>query len=233
MPVDSVTGTQPSTTPPASLISSASAAMDKTDFLQMLTAQLKAQDPLNPLSNQDFATQLAQFSSLQELQTMNTELGQALQSNLLLTQTFNNTMAASFIGKIARAESNTITMGATGNASLMYKLGTNATNITVDIKDSSGHTVRTLNPAAQASGEQSVSWDGLDANGQRVAAGNYTFSVNATDANGQAIDVTTFIEGLVTEVRFANGGALLVVGDREIHLGDVISLRNPSDGTGG
>jgi flagellar basal-body rod modification protein FlgD len=231
MPVDGVTAA--SSTPPASLISSSSAAMGKADFLQMLTAQLKAQDPLNPLSNQDFATQLAQFSSLQELQTMNTELGQALQSNLLLTQTFNNTMAASFIGKIARANSNTIEMGTAGNASLTYKLGANATNVTIDIKDSSGHIVRTLNPAAQASGEQSVAWDGLGANGQRVAAGTYTFSVNATDSNGKTVDVTTFIEGLVTEVRFANGGALLVVGDREIQLGDVMSLRDPTSGTGG
>jgi flagellar basal-body rod modification protein FlgD len=231
MPVDSVTsGTS---TPPASLISSASAAMDKTDFLQMLTAQLKAQDPLNPLSNQDFATQLAQFSSLQELQTMNTELGQALQSNLLLTQTFNNTMAASFIGKIARASNNTIEMGAAGDASLTYKLGASATNVTIDIKDSSGKVVRTLNPAAQASGEQTVSWDGLNANGQRVAAGTYTFSVNATDSAGKAVDATTYIEGLITEVRFANGGVVLVVGDREIQLGDVMSLRDPSQGTGG
>jgi flagellar basal-body rod modification protein FlgD len=215
--------------PPADLISSRAAALSQADFLRMLTEQLKAQDPLNPLSGQEFASQLAQFSSLQELQGMGTTLDDQLQADLLLTQTFNNTMAATLIGKVVRAEQNQIEMEATGEQTLTYDLPTAATEISVNITDSSGKVVRTLTLSPQEAGEHTVTWDGLNSDGVHVPAGTYTYSISAKDADGNAVTATTYLEGRVTEVRYSNGSAVLIVNGREISLGSVLSVRDPSD----
>ena len=69
--------------------------LGKDDFLQLFTTQLKAQNPLNPMDSTEFTTQLAQFSSLEQLTNINTQLG-----NLLLFQnSLQNTMTTGMIGK--------------------------------------------------------------------------------------------------------------------------------------
>lgn len=218
-----------SATPSADLISSRSQSMDRADFLKMLTAQLRSQDPLNPMSNEDFVSQLATFSSLQELQGMGATLDQSLQANLLLGQLFNNTMATSLIGKVVRAQADSVEVGSSGTANLSYKLSGNATDITVEITNSDGKVIRTLTVPAQAAGEHQVQWDGLDSNGKHVAAGTYTFAVTAKDATGQTVDVSTYFEGSVSELRYVDGQVVLLVGGREVSLSDILLIREADD----
>ncbi len=214
-------------TPPSDMISSRSESMDRADFLQMLTAQLKAQDPLNPLDGQDFASQLATFTSLQELQNINSTLDSSLEANLLLAHTFNNTMATSLIGKSVRAQADTVAVTKTGTGTLTYDLDSAATEITIEIKDNNGKVVRTMNLNAQEAGGHSVEWDGLDSDGKHVAAGNYTFSITATGADGNSVGVTTVLEGTVSEVRYQNGNVFLIVNGHEVLLSQVLSLSEP------
>jgi len=211
------------------MISSRSEGMGQADFLRMLVEQLKAQDPLNPMDGQDFASQLATFTSLQELQNIGATLDQSLDASLLLTHTFNNTMATSLIGKIVQAEGNSVTVSASGGATLSYELAATATEITVEIRDADGNVVRTMSVPPQKEGQQQVAWDGLDSDGQHVAAGTYTYSVSARDADGNTVQATTYFEGRVTEVRYENGSVILLMGDRRVLLGDVISLREPDE----
>jgi flagellar basal-body rod modification protein FlgD len=82
---------------------SSNSAMGQMDFLQLLMVQLSYQDPMNPIDSQAFSAQLAQFSQLEQLTEMNENLGYAQQTNLLLAQSVNNTMAASMIGKDVKA----------------------------------------------------------------------------------------------------------------------------------
>lgn len=227
MPVSSITST--SVTPPTDMISSRSEGMDQADFLRMLVEQLKAQDPLNPMDGQDFASQLATFTSLQELQGIGATLDQSLDASLLLTRTFNNTMAASLIGKIVQAEANTVTVSASGEATLSYDLAETATDVSIEIQDADGNVVRTLDVAAQKDGQHQVVWDGMNAEGEHVAAGTYTYNVTAHDADGNTVQATTYIEGRVTELRYEDGNVILMVGGREILLGQVISLREPDE----
>jgi flagellar basal-body rod modification protein FlgD len=221
MPVDSVTSNP--ATPPASMISSPT-EMTQVDFLQMLTAQIQAQDPMNPMDSENFASQLAQFSSLQQLQSMGTTMSQTLQANLMLAQSFNNTMAASFIGKSVRAEMDQFTVGESGSSTLSYNLSNAATSISVDIKDSDGSVVKTLHINPQAAGDHTLTWDGTDSNGNRVTPGSYTYSVNATDANGNDVTATTVLEGLVTDVSYENGNAELMVNGIAVQLSQVLSI---------
>jgi flagellar basal-body rod modification protein FlgD len=67
--------------------------LNQKDFLKLLVAQMSAQDPMNPVSNTDFAAQMAQFSTLQTTQSMQTNLAglessqAVLQANSLLGRT--------------------------------------------------------------------------------------------------------------------------------------------------
>lgn len=227
----SVESVNASATPPSSLIGSRSQSLDQADFLKMLTAELQAQDPMNPMSNADFATQLAQFSSLQQLQGMSGTLDQSLQATLLLGQVFNNTMATSLIGKEIRAQANTLNVSASGTAQLNYNLAANAAEVTIEITDSNGSVVRTINADAQSEGEQTVEWDGLNSEGQHVAEGDYTFSVAAADADGNPITASTYFEGIVSEVKYVDGQVVLVVGGHEVSLSDILLIREPGDET--
>jgi flagellar basal-body rod modification protein FlgD len=199
-------------------------AMNQMDFLQMLTAQLKAQDPMNPLEGQEFASQLAQFSSLQQLTNMGQTMDQTLQANLLLAQSFNNTMASSLIGKTVRADMDQLTLGASGGADLSYDLPKAATDITVDIKDADGTVVRSIHVNPQAAGEHSLTWDGLNSRGGRAPQGDYTYSVTAKDAEGNSVAATTYLEGRVTAVRYVDGNAVLTVDGMTVYLGQVMSI---------
>ena len=227
MSIPSIT---PSTlTPPSDMISSRTDGMGQADFLRMLVEQLKAQDPLNPMEGQEFASQLATFTSLQELQGIGATLEQSLDASLLLTATFNNTMATSLIGKVVQAEANSVTVSASGGTTLAYDLAETATDISIEILDADGNVVRTLNVTSQKEGQHEAAWDGLNSEGQHVAAGTYTYRVNARDADGNTVQATTFFEGRVTEVRYEDGSVILMVGDRRVQLGDVISLREPDE----
>lgn len=191
----------------------------------MLTAQLRAQNPLNPMSNEDFATQLATFSSLQELQGISGTLNQSLQANLLMARSFNNTMAANLIGSTVQVEANQFTLPAAGTATLTYGLASAATEIRVEIRDANGTVVRTLTAPPQAAGEQALAWDGLNGDGRRVPEGAYTFAVTATGADGNPVGVTPFFTGRVSEIRYVDGNVVLMIGGREVMLSDVLSIR--------
>lgn len=226
MPVDPITPPLPAA-PSPDRISSRAEGLDRADFLRMLTAQLRTQDPLNPLSGQDFASQLAQFSSLQELQGIGAAMGQSLQTDLLLAQTFNNTMAATLIGKTIRADVSEVAMGATGEATLGFSLDGPATDITVDIRDADGDIIRTLRVPSREAGDHTFTWDGFDTEGRRVAPGNYSYTVNAKDPDGRTVRSTSFLEGRVTEVRYVDGSPVLIVNGMQVQLGQVLTIGEP------
>lgn len=231
MDVSSVTSTYP--TPSSDLISSRSDNMDRADFLKMLVAEMTSQDPMNPMQNSEYASQLAQFSQVQELQKMSTTLDNSYQTNLLLAQSINNTMASSFIGQIARAERDQFTLGASGSSSLCYNLAGAATSVKMEIMDSSGNVIRTITGKPEVAGDHTMTWDGLDSDGTRVAAGNYTYKVTATGVDGNSVDAMSIFQGRITGVNYSSGGAVLMVGDVELQLNQIIEISEANGSTKG
>jgi flagellar basal-body rod modification protein FlgD len=76
--------------------------LSKDDFLKLFVTQLRYQNPLDPMNNTEFTSQLAQFSSLEQLQNMNTQM-----NNLLLSQnSLQNTMISNLIGKQVKISGN-------------------------------------------------------------------------------------------------------------------------------
>ncbi len=196
--------------------------LGKEDFLKLLIIQLQYQDPLSPMKNTEFMAQLAQFSSLEQLQNVNSNL----QANFLLTQSLNNSLATNLIGKRVVALGNEIYLTGDEGEEITFDLAEDA-GVTVEIYDTEGNLVKTLKGGALSSGRNQIHWDGKDNDGNSLPAGNYSFEVKATDSEGNSVDVTTYSTGLVTGVKFEDGNAVLMLGDQEINLSEIIEILSP------
>ena len=115
--------------------------LGKDDFLKMLLAQLKNQDPLNPVNGTDFAAQLAQFTSLEQMTNMSTQLQNMSSAQNASTEA----QSISLIGKqVTTSAGNNFAVNADTTA-LTYSLDKDATQVTVSIYDANGTLVNTLN----------------------------------------------------------------------------------------
>ncbi|HDR05089.1 MAG TPA: hypothetical protein ENN84_07585, partial [Candidatus Marinimicrobia bacterium] len=184
------------------------------------------QDPLEPMENSDFSAQLAQFSSLEQLQNINASVQEGVEVDLVLTQAINNSLSATVIGKIARGYGDSLSI-ADGEvqSKVNFKLNGPADELEVNIKDSTGTIVRTLSAKGLGTGEHALEWDGKDNDGKSLSDGNYTFELKATDASGNAVSSQSFVEGYVDSVRYDSGMAKLLINGKEIAFSAILELR--------
>ena len=204
--------------------------MTRDDFLKLLIIQLSHQDPMSPMESQDFASQLAQFSSLEKLNSINSNIELGIETDLILAQTINNTMAASLLGKYAKAVGNVVMIDAYGAADLTFRLNGFAHDVKITITDTNGDTVRVLTTNNLATGEHNLTWDGKNTEGQTVQEDTYYFTVEATGVDGNAISVTTLIVGNATGRRYENGRAFLLIGGQEVPFSSVVEIGVGNDG---
>lgn len=210
---------QSGTTTTASSSSTSSDTVDQNTFLKIFLAQMQNQDPLNPMSGTDFTSQLAQFSSLEQLYNVNTNL-QSLQTSAGDSARYQ---AMDFCGKEVTANGDQLSLGQDGSATGAFQLQGQA-DCTVQVTDSSGNVLRTIPLGTLAAGQQTFSWDGLDSSGNRLAAGTYTFSVNATDSTGASVTAGTMVTGTVTRVNLEGSSPILYVGDIPVDLSSVLDI---------
>jgi flagellar basal-body rod modification protein FlgD len=194
---------------------------EKDMFLKLLVKQLQYQNPLNPVENTEFASQLAQFSSLEAL----TNMKDSLDLMSTVQNSMNSMQAISFMGKQVNASGNTINY--TGSSStLNYNVGSNAADVVVKIYDSSGTIVRTVDLKNVTKGDNTYTWDGKDDSGSKLSTGTYTFKISAVDYNGSALTTSTSTSGTVTGVRYDGGNVYLEVGDKEVSLSEISKISN-------
>lgn len=176
--------------------------LDRDAFLKLLTTQMQAQDPLNPMDNTEFVSQLSQFTSLERLESM----AQGL--NTLAMSTSSNTSAqmVSFIGKqitIARPD---ITLnGPNSHTPAEIGLAADASEVTVSIKDDDGKIVRTIEMGRREAGDMDFQWDGLGDDGAPLKPGKYSISVKALNEEGERVDSQVTTRRKVTGVSFEGG----------------------------
>lgn len=205
--------------------SSTTKELGKDDFLNLLITQLSNQDPLEPMQDTEFIAQLAQFSSLEQMENMNSNLSDMLQWDYLLSQTISNTMATSLIGRTARVDSSQVYLETGGAADIAVSLDRTASEVTVTIRDESGNVVRTLTEYGLDAGDHIVNWDGTDSKGAQVASGVYTIELSAVDGNGNSFTPTNYLEGKVEGVTYKDGIALLSINGQEIPLASVLEVK--------
>lgn len=219
--IDAVVNTYTTATANTSSSSTDQASEIANTFYKMLTTQIQYQDPLNPMENTEFTSQLAQLSSVEQLQGVNTNLTY-LQ---MYMASINNSQALSFIGKEVNASGNTVYWDGTNSSEINYSLSSDAARVVINIYDQNNNLVKTYHEGERDKGEQSLTWNGLDNDGEEVSEGTYKFSVLATNAEGKTVSSTTMLSGKVDGLTFDEGVTYVTVNGQKIAIGDIISIK--------
>lgn len=193
----------------ASKTAKSSAEETQDRFLNLLVAQMKNQDPLNPLDNAQVTSQMAQLSTVQGIENMNatlTSLAASLGSNQMA-------QAANLIGRGVLVPGNFIGP-AQQDAVVGFDLDGAADSVKLTIENAAGATVRTIDLGARASGLNLVAWDGLADDGSAAPDGAYSFKVSASQG-GVAVSSESLYLGTVNSVSQDSSGALLNLSSNE------------------
>jgi len=195
-----------------------SSTLNKDDFLKLLVSQLKNQDPLNPLSNDQFIAQSTAFSSLEALQ--NIQKGVDNLGGAGSTQTLAST--ASLLGRPVVAS--TATFQWSGRpVSLPYTIASPVANAAVEITDASGNAIGQMPLGARPPGQYSAVFSPSSA----LPTGQYKYRIVSMDG-GRSTPLSA-IGGSVTGVNLSNGQPVLQVGSVTINLTDVTTIGTPTN----
>jgi flagellar basal-body rod modification protein FlgD len=194
--------------------------LGRDQFLTLLVAQLKNQDPLNPLESADFTAQLAQFSSLEQLFGINESL-EGIEEAVAAQESGN---VLDYIGKSVKTLDNSIFVKNGTTESNVYELQDGA-EVTISIRDDEGLEIRTIYAGWQDAGEHELIWDGKDNQGSTVDDGIYTFELEATDEEGFIVPYDTYLVGEVTGVTYYGGDPFLMVGNKLLAPENIIEVR--------
>jgi len=187
----------------------------REEFLNLLVAQLQHQDPLQPMDGTEFVTQLAQFSSVEQLVGINQRLGliEVGQASAM------NTQAAAFIGREVTVRSDELRVAEDPTPTIAFELEGAADAATVTLTDESGQVVGAMElPGPLAAGAHRIDWTG------ELEPGRYRVSVEASAAGGVPVAARGLARGTVTEVSFEHGYPELVINDLRVRLGDVVAV---------
>jgi flagellar basal-body rod modification protein FlgD len=196
---NSINGLESAFAPPPSR--KAPDELGQSDFLKLMITQFKNQDPFEPMDNGQFLGQLAQFSTVSGIDSLNNGfngLSGALQDEQAL-------QASNLVGRSIVARSDRAWFDGTDAVSGELDLDAAAGNVQIDITDASGQLVQRLVLGQQPAGTTSFTWDGRNVDGDRVAAGEYT--LNARVMRGRDVEsVPTLLESRVDSVTLGRQG---------------------------
>ena len=212
-PLDGVTGTRTA----ASSASTLGAYADRTSigrdqFLNLLVTQLRNQDPTSPLQPHEFAAQLAQFSSVEQLAQLNDGIALLQQQGEMQRLMSEVSFSSNLIGRHVTAEGNQVWIAADRPGEVTFEVGTGGGNATLVLKDAQGKEVARRDLGVLAAGKKTMDLPG------DLPAGKYTYAVEVKSTDGKAVPVTTYTSGVVDGVRFHRGTILLTIGGLEVAL---------------
>lgn len=198
--------------------------LDKDAFFKLMLTQMKNQDPTNPMQSHEMAAQLAQFSSLEQLNN----IGKGIDNLGKAQSGQGNFGALAFIGKKVSGDASKISRVAGDTEhGFNFSLMADAAKAKVFIKDAAGKTVRTLELGALKKGGNSIRWDGLMDDGLPARAGDYKFSVEAVAPSGGKVFAQSSFEGRISGVDFTPQGPMVIVNGQSIRLSDVKKIEDP------
>jgi flagellar basal-body rod modification protein FlgD len=185
-------------------------------FLSLLVAQMKNQDPLNPLDNAQVTSQMAQLSTVEGIENMSSSLA-ALAASMGANQM---AQAAGLIGHGVLVPGNTVSPAQLQDV-MGFELSRPADKVSLDILDAGGNVVRSLDLGPRESGVNVVAWDGMTGSGAAAPAGEYSFKVNAVQG-GQALSSTALNLGMVNSVsQNSQGVQLNLAGNKSVGYAEI------------
>jgi flagellar basal-body rod modification protein FlgD len=209
-----VTSAITSATTSSNAVDQETLAKNFSQFLTLLTTQLKHQNPLEPLDTNQFTQQLVQFAQVEQQLKQNDQLA----TLVALQKTAQSTAALGFVGETVVVDGSTASL-ANGQANWSLNVPKPAT-VTVNIKNSTGQNVFSGSYSMLA-GVNDFTWDGKSSNGTQWPAGNYTMTVTAKDVSGQAITVPTEVEGVVNSADLTKTPPMLSIAGQDFTLDKV------------
>ncbi|MBI9073159.1 MAG: flagellar hook capping protein [Melioribacteraceae bacterium] len=201
--------------------------LGKDDFMHLMLAQLKYQDPMNPMESDEYAAQLAQFSSLEQLENLNNSMTTSIEANYQLASSVNNTMASNFIGKDVKLTSTTIGYKGQEEIQLGYDLAGQSSKTTISIMDENGDVIKTIENLSTKTGYHKLSWDFTDNAGKKVEEGSYRFKVDSPGYNDEVIYNDAFIVGSIKSIKFTSDGTKVLIEGQEYNLSEVVEIMDP------
>lgn len=179
----------------------------QSSFLTLLVAQLKNQDPTNPMENSELTTQLAQISTVSGIEKLNTTLG-AISGQLNNNQ---SVQASNLIGHGVMIPGDKVLVGSKTTTPFGVELVQGADKVSATLTDKDGKVVRTIDLGGLSAGVHTFSWDGTLDDGSAAADGAYAVSINATNGGTQLV-AQPLNFAMVNGVVRSNGNVLLDLG---------------------
>ncbi|WP_312600358.1 MULTISPECIES: flagellar hook assembly protein FlgD [Pseudomonas] len=214
----SLTGTSStsstSSTAESSSTKSSSSNLGKDDFLQLLVTQLNNQNPLDPQDNGEFVAQLAQFSSVESLQNLNSTVD-GLATNYQSSQALQ---ASSLVGRSVIAQTNSTLVDTTKSMSGSVVMPSAGDDVKINIYNSSGEQVKTINLGNQQSGSADFIWDGTTDSGTQAPSGTYSFKATAAIDDTETA-LNTYLPATVNSVTLGQDG-----GEMQLNLAGLGSV---------
>lgn len=191
--------------------------LGKEEFLRLLITQLRHQDPLSPQKPEDFAAQLAQFSSLERMVNIEKILQDQMDASSLSTLALKADLGASFIGRQVLAAGNRIEVAEGETASVSVDIAAGGGQAVLTILDQDGTEVSTTPMGFRGAGRQTF-------NVKDLPAGSYSYSVTVTSVAGADVPVQTYTQGVVDGVSFQGGTVILRSGTLNFPLDNVVEV---------
>ncbi|MDR0280534.1 MAG: flagellar hook assembly protein FlgD [Paucimonas sp.] len=180
--------------------------LGKDAFLQLLVTQMQHQNPLDPQDNSEFVAQLAQFSSLEGITTLN-ESVTAISGNYKSSQALQ---ASSLVGRSVVAQTDKAVVDTSKSLNGSVVVPQSVTEVKVSITDKDGNVVRTLDLGAQSAGNASFVWDGKNGKGEVMEPGTYTFKATTT-VDGKEAEMYTLLPATVSSVTISQTGGEMML----------------------
>lgn len=202
---NTITSNTPVTNSPASNASVAPASMsaEQTQFMTLLVAQMRNQDPLNPMDNNQMTSQIAMLNMVSGIDNLNKTL-----NNMSTSQQLGDSLKATdLIGHSVLVPSSNVVLN-NGSADFSVDLAGDAQTVNVMVLDKYGVLVKSFDIGSQTAGIHSLNWDGLSDNGTQLVDGSYSIKVDA-QKNGQSVDATTLAADTVNNLGLSGGLATL------------------------
>ena len=197
-----------------------SASIDQQEFLMLFINQLQNQDPLNPLDSNGLTEQLAQFSSLEQLYNINSNL-ESLGEVLGRSETAD---PLSFLDREITAPGNTISLEDGEATPVIIDAPEAAVTLEAVVRGPDGNRLRTLDLGFVSPGESEFVFDGKDEHGVPLPDGTYTVQVIGYDPNDEELGVETFLRGTVTGVDLREQPPVLYLGARRVRITEVRAI---------
>jgi flagellar basal-body rod modification protein FlgD len=194
--------------------------LGKNEFLKLLVTQLRYQDPMNPLQGQEMASQLAQFSSLEQLTNIGDELKTQQTGNDALVAAVTNATAMNTIGKEVTAVSDQLYLPADGKATVSCTTAGDGQG-TLTIADANGKVLGTRDLGFVSGGAHTFD---VGTAGAGLKEGGYRYYIDVKGADNKAVEVETYTTARIDGITYGQEGALLTAGPLRIKPGSIVKI---------